>query len=149
MILKLYDFIESKGFDNIELIENIKNQMISIYNQLSSCTELSNEEFLDIIKNQTIFISIDELLNVQGCITLIIERKMIHNGQHVGHIEDVVVDETYRSLKIGKQLMEHVITYTKENQCYKVILNCNDKVEGFYTKLGFTSKNKEMSLYFH
>ena len=34
MILKLYDFIESKGFDNIELIENIKNQMISIYNQL-------------------------------------------------------------------------------------------------------------------
>ena len=149
MILKLYDFIESKGFDNIELIENIKNQMISIYNQLSSCTELSNEDFLDIIKNQTIFISIDESLNVQGCITLIIERKMIHNGQHVGHIEDVVVDETYRSLKIGKQLMEHVITYTKENQCYKVILNCNDKVEGFYTKLGFTSKNKEMSLYFH
>ena len=149
MILKLYDFIETYGFNNHLFIEIIKNQMIAIYNQLSCCKELSNEDFLDIVKNQTIFISIDDSLNVQGCITLIIERKMIHNGKYVGHIEDVVVDETYRSLKIGKQLMEHVIAYAKENQCYKVILNCNDKVEGFYEKLGFISKNKEMSLYFH
>ena len=149
MIIKLYDLIESKGFDNVLFIEYIKNQMIAIYDQLSYCKELNNEDFLYIVKNQTIFISIDDSLNVQGCITLIIERKMIHNGEYVGHIEDVVVDEMYRSLKIGKQLMKHVIAYAKENQCYKVILNCNDKVEGFYEKLGFISKNKEMSLYFH
>ena len=74
---------------------------------------------------------------------------MIHNGEYVGHIEDVVVDEMYRSLKIGKQLMKHVIQYAKEKQCYKVILNCKDNVEGFYKKLGFTCKNKEMSLYFY
>ena len=76
MILKLYDFIESKGFDNVLFIEYIKNQMISIYDQLSYCKEINNEDFLDIVKNQTIFISIDDSLNVQGCITLIIERKM-------------------------------------------------------------------------
>lgn len=149
MIIKLYDLIESKGFDNVLFIEYIKNQMIAIYDQLSYCKELNNEDFLYIVKNQTIFISIDDSLNVQGCITLIIERKMIHNGEYVGHIEDVVVDEMYRSLKIGKQLMKHVIAYAKEKQCYKVILNCNDNVEGFYKKLGFTCKNKEMSLYFH
>tara|TARA_Y100000589_G_C26633685_1_gene419138 strand:- start:61 stop:510 length:450 start_codon:yes stop_codon:yes gene_type:complete len=148
MIIKLYDLIESKGFDNVLFIEYIKNQMITIYDQLSYCKELNNEDFLDIVKNQIIFISIDDSLNVQGCVTLIIERKMIHNGKYVGHVEDVVVDEIYRSLKIGKQLMKHVIQYAKDKQCYKVILNCNNNVEGFYTKLGFHSKNKEMSLYF-
>ena len=42
MIIKLYDLIESKGFDNVLFIEYIKNQMISIYDQLSYCKEINN-----------------------------------------------------------------------------------------------------------
>ena len=44
MIIKLYDLIESKGFDNVLFIEYIKNQMIAIYDQLSYCKELNNED---------------------------------------------------------------------------------------------------------
>ena len=148
MIILLKDFINKYKFNNKPFVVEIKNQLISIYNQLSTCTEVSNNDFLDIINSQNIFISIDEILNIQGCITIIIERKMIHNGGYVGHIEDVVVDEKYRKRSIGKQLIEYAINFCKENGCYKIILSCNDEVEEFYKKCGFTCKNKEMSLYF-
>lgn len=147
MIIELNDLIDTDS-SNLLFIEKLKNQLMFIYKQLSICDKLSNADFLDIARNQTIFVKVDDVLNVQGCITILVERKMIHNGQYVGHIEDVIVDEKYRSLKIGKQLIEHVIAYAKEKQCYKVILNCNDNVEGFYEKFGFQCKNKEMSLYF-
>jgi glucosamine-phosphate N-acetyltransferase len=32
-----------------------------------------------------------------------IEKKLIHGAGKVGHIEDVVVDETYRGKKLGQR----------------------------------------------
>ena len=82
-----------------------------------------------------------------GMGTLIIEPKLIHGGNNVGHIEDIVVDDKYRGNGYGKTLIDFLISKSKSYQCYKVLLNCNKKNEKFYEKCGFTSKNIEMSLY--
>ncbi len=84
---------------------------------------------------------------VIASITLLVEPKFIHNSQNVGHIEDVVVSSAYRSKKIGKMLVDYVITFVHEFNCYKLILDCDQALIGFYEKSGFTSKNIQMSLY--
>ena len=34
-------------------------------------------------------------------------------------------------------MIEELIKIAKENECYKVILDCNEKVMDFYEKTGF------------
>ena len=74
---------------------------------------------------------------IVGCVTLIIENKIIHSGGRVGHIEDVVVDNKYRKLGIGKVLIDHSVGVAKEKGCYKVILDCDCENILFYEKCGF------------
>ena len=40
------------------------------------------------------------------------------------HIEDVVVNKQHRGKQIGKQLLLWACEYAKQQNCYKVILNC-------------------------
>jgi NDP-sugar pyrophosphorylase family protein len=84
---------------------------------------------------------------VISSVTLLVEPKFIHNSEHVGHIEDVVVSPAYRSKKIGKMLVDYVITFVHEFNCYKMILDCDQALTKFYEKSGFISKNVQMSLY--
>lgn len=86
---------------------------------------------------------------IAGTITVLIEPKFIHNLSYVSHIEDVVVDSNYRSYGVGRKLVNEAIRLSKEYKCYKVILDCNDSNVGFYNKLGFEVKGKEMAVYFH
>ncbi|GAH34488.1 unnamed protein product, partial [marine sediment metagenome] len=72
-----------------------------------------------------------------GCVTILIEDKIIHNGGKVGHIEDVVVSNDYRGKGIGKIIINHCVALAKESGCYKVILDCNEENTKFYEKCGF------------
>lgn len=68
----------------------------------------------------------------------------LHNSENrLGFIQDVVITEKYRGNRLGKKIVEKLYEIGKFNRCYKVILNCNPDVEGFYTKLGFTKKGYE------
>lgn len=69
-----------------------------------------------------------------GTATLFIERKC---GGVAGHIEDVVVDESYRGQGIGKQLVERCIKEAKTLGCYKVVLDCSSENQAFYERCGF------------
>jgi glucosamine-phosphate N-acetyltransferase len=82
-----------------------------------------------------------------GTTTILIEPKFIHDISYVAHIEDVVVDQTFRSGGIGRLLMEYAINYSKENNCYKIILDCADSKIGFYEKFNFNVKENHMALY--
>ena len=128
-------------------IKFIKDQLIELYSQLSDCTHLSNEDFLEIIRLNQIYVYINEKFQIYGVITLLFEKKIIHNGGLVCHIEDLVVDKKYRKQNIGRLLVNHAINIAKKD-CYKIILNCNDKVKNFYIKNGFEEKNIQMSIYF-
>jgi len=146
MIVLLRELFENKS--DVMYVNYIKEQMIQLYSQLSTCEMLPSNIFLWIIRSQNIFVDIDEQLTIRGAITALLEKKVIHKGGIVCHIEDLVVHKDHRGQQIGSKLVDHVVNYAKEKGCYKTILNCNDQVEPFYQKLGFQSKNKEMSLYF-
>lgn len=81
-----------------------------------------------------------------GTATLLIEQKFIHNGGRVGHIEDVATRAGFEGIGVGKKIIQKLIETSKELQCYKIILDCDDKVIGFYEKLGFKKKAVMMRL---
>jgi len=79
---------------------------------------------------------------------ILLENKIHNNLRKVGHIEDMVVSEDYRSNGVGKLLLKELIKIGKENDCYKIVLECHSDISQFYEKNGFIKKGTEMSLYF-
>lgn len=74
---------------------------------------------------------------IVGSTTLLIEKKFIHKGGLVGHIEDVSVSQTHQGQGIGKNLVLYLLEYAKKRGCYKTILDCSNEVKPFYEKMGF------------
>jgi predicted GNAT family N-acyltransferase len=76
---------------------------------------------------------------------LLIEKKLY---QPIGHIEDVVTDEKYRSNGYGKILINYLkyIAFNNFN-CYKIVLNCKPTLEKFYTSCGMKKTGYSFSLY--
>ena len=62
-----------------------------------------------------------------------------------GHIEDIVVSKEYQKQGVGKEIIDNIISYSKEQGCYKLSLQCNDENIDFYKKLGFNVSGCSMS----
>lgn len=82
-------------------------------------------------------------------ITCFIEMKFIHNLGKICHVEDFVVDSEFRQKKLGTKLMMLVKEYAEKEECYKIILDCSDKIVEFYNKMGYEKKTNGMALYFN
>ncbi|CAL9170793.1 unnamed protein product [Musa hybrid cultivar] len=80
--------------------------------------------------------------------SVFIERKFLHGGGKVGHIEDVVVDAAARRRRLGQRVVRYLSNHAKAAGCYKVILDCTPDLRSFYEKCGFTEKTIQMALYF-
>ncbi|XP_014213326.1 probable glucosamine 6-phosphate N-acetyltransferase [Copidosoma floridanum] len=74
---------------------------------------------------------------VIGSATLVIEQKFIHNCGLRGHLEDVVVNKEYRGKQLGKLVVMAVKHLARSLQCYKLTLECRDRLIPFYESLGF------------
>ena len=107
------------------------------------------KKFIDsLTENHQIFvIEYIESKKIIGTITVLIEKKLIHNLGSVCHIEDVVVDTSIRNKGLGKLLINKAIEISNERKCYKTILDCEAKNEGFYEKCNFVKKGSQMALY--
>ena len=65
----------------------------------------AKEIFEKINANPDHIIAVAELDGeIVGSATLLIESKFIHDGDLVGHIEDVVVDKEYQGQKLGEKI---------------------------------------------
>ena len=142
-----------KNIRDIILNEDNFKEINNLYSYFGNNNMLNYDTFKEIIErmpeNQNIYFYLNNENNeITGAITLIIEQKIIHNGGKVGHIEDLVVLDKYRSCGIGALLLEYVIKLTKDNNCYKVILDCDDTLEKYYIKKGFIKKGNYMGYYF-
>ena len=80
--------------------------------------------------------------------TLMLERKFIHHCGTLGHIEDIVVSSRCRGLQLGIIILEALKHIAIQTGCYKLVLDCAEKVESFYKKCGFVTKEKQMVIYF-
>jgi glucosamine-phosphate N-acetyltransferase len=83
---------------------------------------------------------------VVGTITLLIERKFIHRGGKVGHIEDVAVRRGFRGKGLGAELVRHATSEARRHGCYKVILNCFEQLAPFYASLGYRQHDVGMRI---
>ncbi len=99
----------------------------------------------EILKNpdHVIFVAV-RVSQVIGSATLLIERKFIHKGGKVGHIEDVVVSKECQGRGIGEKIIKRALEYAGRHGCYKTILDCDDDVRPFYEKIGFVRHSNGM-----
>jgi dTDP-glucose pyrophosphorylase/predicted GNAT family N-acyltransferase len=128
---------------------------VELMTQLSDTLTISSfedfKEILDCIRlnsNHHIYVIEDaNTKRIIANITLIVEKKFIRGGKSAVHIEDVVVDGSYRGKNIGVQMLRYVNTLIYNMDAYKVILDCKEGLESFYGNSGFTKTAIQMSKY--
>jgi len=129
-------------------ISDLDKDYIELLEQLAIVGKITHEQFTRFVeKNGKNIFVIEENNKIIATITLIIEEKLIHNCGKVLHVEDIVVDKLHRKNGTGKKLLEFAIQYAKDNNCYKIILDCSEDVKKFYESVGFSCKNLQMSYY--
>jgi glucosamine-phosphate N-acetyltransferase len=140
-------------FRRLELNDYDKGYF-ELLSQLTICNKCSNEEwknrYNEISSNKFIEIIVIENMKdktIIGTLTIIIEPKFIRNLGLVCHIEDIVIDSGHRKNQMGSKLVEICIEYAKFKKCYKIILDCDEKVKYFYEKAGFSCRSLGMSMY--
>ena len=140
-----------KNFINDENIENVKNNYIKLLSSLTITSNISTSDFIkyidDIYKNGIIYISIIDNTKIIASGTIFLEQKIIRNGQKVGHIEDIVIDPKFRGLSLSSNIINKLIEYGFENNCYKIILDCDKNIKKVYEKCGFIEKSIQMAFY--
>jgi glucosamine-phosphate N-acetyltransferase len=150
--IKLLDLLNL----NPHKLEIIKNQYLLLLSKLTSTDLLENDIFItnieQIHKMGSIIVGIVEdsssNFEIISSGTIIIEPKIIRGGKNVGHIEDIIVADHMRGQGIAQKMLEMLKTIAKYNNCYKVILDCDNDVKTVYTKNGFEVKGLQMAEYF-
>lgn len=152
---ELFELI-SNNLNNIDVLNKIKTKYIKLLTFLTKTNDLQLDDFIKQLKKINdmgkiivgIFGNLFDSFEIVGTGTLIFEPKIIHNSCYVAHIEDIVVHPDFRNKGIAKHIIDMFKTLSKNNNCYKIILNCKDEYITIYEKFGFVKKNNEMSHYF-
>lgn len=84
---------------------------------------------------------------IVGCATLFVEKKVLRGLGKTGHIEDVVVDKSYRGHRLGLRVIEQLRHISDKLGCYKTILDCSEDNVAFYERCGFNRKEVQMVVY--
>jgi glucosamine-phosphate N-acetyltransferase len=138
-----------KRLDEIDLAED-KNGFLETLRNLTIAEDMDLENMKKVlleIENQNGYIYIAKRdKEIIGTATLLVEQKFIHGGGKVGHIEDVSVRKEYEGNGVASEMINSLIEVAKENGCYKIILDCKDKLLPFYGKLGFVHSDNCMRL---
>jgi glucosamine-phosphate N-acetyltransferase len=143
--------------DNPNIIETIKEQYLLLLSELTSTSYIETTLFLKNIerinKMGTIIVAVkydssNNNIEIVASGTIIIEPKIIREGKNVGHIEDIVVCKDMRYKGISSKIINILKSIARENNCYKVILDCDIELKKFYIKNGFNIKGIQMVEYF-
>jgi glucosamine-phosphate N-acetyltransferase len=124
-------------------------ELINTFKPVTTDISLNQFEITydNIFKTGKIYV-IEDSNKLIGTITAIIEHKFIHNLSTVCHVEDVIINPDYNKKGFGKMLVNKAIQFAKEQNCYKLILDCNGDILPFYTKCGLTQSNIQMEYRF-
>jgi glucosamine-phosphate N-acetyltransferase len=94
-----------------------------------------------------IFVAIKDKEGIIGTAKIIIEQKFFDGGKKASHIEDVVTRKGFDGIGIAGILVNEAIEFSKREKCYKVILDCDEKLLNFYEKFGFEKSGEFMRMY--
>lgn len=127
-------------------VNDFNKNYIQLISQLSN-TAIAKNQFIKFIEslsgNHRIYVLEKNNITVAS-ITILIEPKLIHQFKNVCHIEDLIVDKNYRGQGLSKELLMYAKNIAKINNCYKIILNCNESLEKFYSKNKFFNSSFQM-----
>ena len=137
-------------------LDDYKRGFVELLGQLTTAGKISfdqfRERFMDLkSKPDTYKIAVivdPEADLVIASATLLIEKKFVHECGLVGHVEDVVVNKTYRGKRLGLRVVDQLKTWAEQSGCYKIILDCAAHNLAFYNKLGFVKKEEQMACKF-
>jgi glucosamine-phosphate N-acetyltransferase len=62
----------------------------------------------------------------------------------VGHIEDIAVSKDQQGKKLGLKIIHALDHIAGKVGCYKAILDCSEKNQGFYEKCGYKHAGVQM-----
>jgi len=85
---------------------------------------------------------------VIGTAKKLVERKFIHRGGRMAHIEEVVVHKDHQRRGIGTTLVRHLTEVARDLDCYKVVLNCFRHVAPFYGRIEYAEQDIGLRLTF-
>jgi len=132
-------------------LEDYDRGFLQLLSQLTSVGDISREQWQqrwEEMKNcsSTYYVIVIEDTTVAGGLvigaaTMVMERKFIHSCGSVGRLEDVVVSDVYRGKQLGKLVVSTATLLAVKLGCYKVTLNCNDKMIKFYSSIGYKSED--------
>lgn len=114
--------------DVIELLQSIsqfkpfKSDFFDIWNNL--CKQINVFSVVAIIDDKVV-----------GYGSILIETNI--RGGKRGHIEDVVSHLNHRKKSIGKSILDALFDIAKENECYKITLQCKENNFEFYKKCDY------------
>jgi ribosomal protein S18 acetylase RimI-like enzyme len=115
--------------------------------------DIYTNELLKLTKENDGIIYIAELNNCcVGMIAGIIEKYSAADNTHYknnkeGRILELFVEENYRKENIGKELMEKIEDFFKENGCDFLLVDVfeyNEAAKEFYKRTGYNARNREM-----
>jgi len=121
---------------------DLEHGFLETLKSLSDTGDLTISEWQDIFNETKEDVSrrisvVEENGEIIGTGTLLLEKKFIHAGGLVGHIEDVAVRAGHQGKGVGKKLVQSLLFEAECFGCYKVILDCGEHNASFYESLGF------------
>jgi glucosamine-phosphate N-acetyltransferase len=98
-------------------------------------------------KNHKLYV-LEKNNKIIGTGTVLIEEKLTYGGSKLGHIENILVDEYHRGNGYGEFIVKNLLKICKQENCYRVDLNCVKELENFYSKNNFNQNSISMNIYF-
>jgi glucosamine-phosphate N-acetyltransferase len=137
-------------FRKLEESDYHKNYL-QLLSQLTQVGQISSDEFANILAKiqSQIWVFEDTHVNkIVASASIFLEQKFIHGGGIVAHLEDVVVDQSYRGAQLGKKLIANIVEKARDSGAYKIIADCKPELVSFYSKNGFEKKGEQIAIYF-
>ena len=137
-------------FRKLEESDYHKNYL-QLLSQLTQVGHISPEEFTKILAKiqSQIWVVEDTAANkIVASASIFLEQKIIHGGGIVAHLEDVVVDQSYRGNQLGQKLIANIVEIARESGAYKIIADCKTELLSFYFKNGFEKRGEQIAIYF-
>jgi len=137
-------------FRKLEESDYHKNYL-QLLSQLTQVGHISPEEFSNILAKiqSQIWVFEDTTANkIVASASILLEQKFIHGGGIVAHLEDVIVDQSYRGNQLGHKLIVSIVEIAKNSGAYKIIADCKPELLSFYSKNGFEKRGEQIAIYF-
>ncbi|MCF7860556.1 GNAT family N-acetyltransferase [Patescibacteria group bacterium] len=126
-LLQIADLQQESFYQTLSALRPIKKIADSLAEEIfNDCQKRGIETYVVLDKEKIV-----------GTLRLLFESKFYHQGRLAAHIEDVATHADYQGKGVGRVLVQHAITVCRARACYKIILDCSDRVAPFYQKQGF------------